>query len=127
MGAFVSKLFTAVADVGGLINPLALLLFKIIAGPVADSVGAAGGVTEEYPLTGIGFSAAEPMDAKVVWIIKTALVPGIWDSVFKDLVGNGGRVFAEITGDLPEGLAFSYRVLNISPVSQCKVFMVPRD
>lgn len=94
--AFVPGLVTAVADIRSLINPSALFPFKITAENITAAAGVARDVTEEDLLTGIDFPTPEAMDAKVVRVIRTAPVLGVWYPVFKDLIGNVGRVFAEI-------------------------------
>lgn len=76
-GAFVPGLVTAIADIRSLMDPSALFPFKITAGCIASTAGAARDVTEKESLTGIGFPAPEAMDAEVVRVIKTAPVPGV--------------------------------------------------
>lgn len=59
-----------------------------------------------------------------MWVIKAAAVPGVGDSVSEHLIGNGGWIFTEVSGNLAEGLAFIQRTLNISTVIKGEMFMV---
>lgn len=82
--------------------------------------GAAEGITEDEPAAGIRLPAVAAMDAEVVGIVKTAPVPCIYNAELRNLLGNGGRVFAETFGDFPKGFPFVKRLLNVLAVSQRK-------
>ena len=76
-GAFISWGITAVANKWRLCKAGALFEFKIVTNVVADGTGATTCVTEKELFTGIGFSASKTVDAKIMWIIETAPIPGI--------------------------------------------------
>ena len=94
-----ARLITAVADIGGTLDPAALFPFKVGTDVVTDMAGAAQG-------------------------IKAAPVPGINDTVSKDLFRDRGWILTEVFCDITERAMAVKGFLNKLPVLQSKMFMV---
>lgn len=124
--ALVPGFIAAIADIRSFLYLFAGFPFKTRTDIVTSMAGAADGITEDELAAGIGLPAVVAMDAEVVGIVKTAPVPCIYNAVLRNLLGDGGRVFAEIFGDFPKGFPFVKRLLNVLAVSQRKVFVIAR-
>lgn len=124
--ALVPGFIAAVADIGSLLYLFAGFPFKTRTDIVASMAGTAEGITEDELAAGIGLPAVVAMDAEVVGIVKTAPVPCIYNAMLPNLLGDGGRIFAEIFGNFPKGFPFVKRLLNVLAVSQRKMFVIAR-
>ena len=67
----------AVADVGSLVEPVALFLFKAFTDLIALMTGSTLLVTEKKLFADIGPFAAKAVNTEVIRVGKTALVPGV--------------------------------------------------
>ena len=123
-GAFISWGITPIADKWSFADPPALFEFKGFADLVTDMARAAEGITEKELLAGICLAASKFVNAKVIRIVETTSVPRIGDPVFKDLIGNGRWIFAEIFGDGPERFPFVQRFFNVRAINKSQMFMV---
>ena len=74
----------------------------------------------------VGSFAPKAMNAEVVGVGKTALIPGIGAAVKAHLFGDGGRIFAKELGDVLERETLVKGFLDVYPVIQRKVFLVTR-
>jgi hypothetical protein len=99
-------LITSITDKRCFANASALFKFKAVTNFITGMAGAAKGITENEFFTSVFLATLKPVDAKVVWIIKTTPVPRICNSVFKHLIRNGRWIFAEVFGDRSEGFIF---------------------
>jgi hypothetical protein len=72
-GTVINPFVTAIADIGSFVQSIAALFYIIFAGLIA---GRAGGIdtTENDLVTGIRFFTVIAMDAKIMSIIKCALM-----------------------------------------------------
>ncbi len=89
-------LIAAVADIGSPFDPAAGFPFKVGTDVVTNVAGAAQGVADEQFPAGILFPAFVSADTEVIGVIKAAPVPGISDTVAKDLFRDGGRILTEV-------------------------------
>ena len=87
--------YTAIADVGGLIEPVALLFFKAFADLIALVTGRTLLIADEKFFADVSSFASKAMNAEVVRVGKTALVPCVGAAVKAHLFGDGGRIFAK--------------------------------
>ena len=83
---------------------------------VAFEAGTALPVTDEELLTNIGPLAAEAVDTEVLRIIEAAFVPGIHGAVELYLLGDRGRILAEVAADVPEGTPVRDGIGNVLSV-----------
>ena len=94
------RLFTAVADIWSMLYLVAAFAFKTGTYAVAFVAGAAFRIADNQLAAGVFLFTMIAMDAEVIRVVKAAYVPGIDLSVPKDLLGNGGRILTEITGNM---------------------------
>ena len=99
-GTVVYGFGTSVTDIGSLVKTAAALLYKVRAGLVAGRTGGAFHLTEDDLMTHICLSAMVAVDTEVMGVIKGAFMIPVTKAVGPDLLGDGGRVFTEIFGDL---------------------------
>ena len=125
-GTAVFLFCTAIADVGSLVEPVALLLFKAFADLIALVTGRTLLIADEKLFADVGSFAPKAMNAEVVGVGKTALIPGIGAAVKAHLFGDGGRIFAKELGDVLERETLVKGFLDVYPVIQSKVFLVSR-
>lgn len=97
-GAQVFLSGAAITDKRGPVQTEAGFLFKPRAHHVTFMTGPAQGITDPDLLTCICLFAVEPVDTKVIRIIEASLVPGVQDPMPLDLLGDGGRIFAQEPG-----------------------------
>lgn len=119
-------LSTAVADVGSLVEPVALFLFKAFADLIALMTGSTLLVTEKKLFTDIGPFAAKAVNTEVIRVGKTALVPCVGAAVKPHFLGDGGRIFTKELGDILERETLIKGFLDVESVFQSKVFLVAR-
>lgn len=126
-GALVPGLITAIADIRSLLYLPAGFPFKPRADIVAPMAGTAKSIADNKLVAGVGLFTMVAMDTEVVGIVKTAPVPCVYNTMFPNLFGDGGGIFAEIFGNFSEGFPFIKRFFNVLAVSQRKMFVVTRD
>ena len=80
---------------------------------IAFEAGTAQRITENNLLTCICLFTAEPMDTEVIRIIETAFVPGVLNPMEFDLLGDGGGVFTQESGDILKGAPLIKGMLNV--------------
>ena len=119
-----SFFLTAVADKRSIIDPGALFKHKVLTVLVAYVTGAAEVVTDDQLIADIGSFTAEAMDAEVVGIVERTSVPRVERPVPADFFGDGGRILAEIFGDILERLTLVQRLLNELPVIERQMLSV---
>jgi hypothetical protein len=124
--AFIPWLVASVAYKGSLLKPYTGFLFKVSADLVAPEAGTALAVTDKELFADVGSLAAETVDAEVLRVIETAYVGGVCGAVELHLFGDGGRIFAEIAADLPEGEILHKGIGDVLPVLKCEMFLVAR-
>ena len=104
-GAQVFLSGAAITDKGSPVQTEAGFLLKPRAHHVTFMTGPAQGITDHDLLTSICLFAAEPVDTEVKRIIEAPLIPGVQDPMQLDLLGDGGRIFAQKLGNVFERLA----------------------
>lgn len=119
-------LWTAIADVRCLVEPIALLFFKALTDLIALVTGCTLLIADEKFFADVGSFASKAMNAEVVGVGKTALIPSIGAAVKAHLFGDGGRIFAKELGDILEREPLVKGFLDVYPVIQSKVFLVSR-
>ena len=102
-GAVAGRLGAAVADIRGLIKPVAAFPAEVRAGLVTGRAGGTFDVTQNDLAAYIGLSAVIAVYAEVVGIVKSAFVVPVAEAVVSDLFGDGGRILAEESGDVLKG------------------------
>lgn len=85
-GAFADVFGAAIADIGGMVEPVAAFLFEVLAGPVAGGTGSALDTTDEDFLAYICLLAVIAVYAEVVGIVKGAFVVPVGASVGADFL-----------------------------------------
>lgn len=103
---------TAVADMRSPVQPGAFFEDKIPACLVTGGTGSTFDPAEDDLLAGIGLFAVIPVYAEVVCIVEGAFMVPVGKPVVFDFPGDGGRILAQIAGDLLEGTSFVQRVFN---------------
>lgn len=83
-GAVVDLFATAVADIRGLIQAVAVLLFKVLTGLITGGTGSAFDTTEDDLAAGICFLAMIPMNTEVLGVIKSTFVIPVGETVSLD-------------------------------------------
>lgn len=78
--------------------------------------GAAGGIAEKELFAGIRLPTPETVDTEVVGVVEAAFIPCIGDPVFKDFIGDSGRVLTEVFGNDPKGLTFVQSLLDVQAI-----------
>lgn len=104
---------TAIADVGSFVQSAALFPFEAFADLIALVTGSTLLVTDEELFADVGSFASKAVDAEVVRISKTALVPGIGAAVKPHLLGDCGRVLTKELGDILERKPLIKRRLDV--------------
>lgn len=102
----------------------AMLTFESVTYLIAFMTRAAFLVTDDHFLTDIGFPTVIPVNAEIVRVVEAALVPGILNSVKSDFLGNGCRIFTQISGDILERASIIQGVLNKQTVIEGQMFLV---
>jgi hypothetical protein len=72
---------TAIADIRGLVQPVAAFLYEIFTGLIAGWAGGTFNITENDFVAGIGFTTVIAMNAKVMGIIECSLVIPVTQSM----------------------------------------------
>lgn len=116
----------AVADIGSPFDPASGFPFKVGTDVVTNVAGAAQGVADDQFPAGILFPAFVSADTEVIGVIKAAPVPGISDTVAKDLFRDGGRILTEVLCNITEGTLAVKGFFNKLPVCESKMFLVSR-
>ena len=125
-GTAVFLFCTAIADVRCLVKPIALLLFKAFADLIALVTGRTLLIADKKFFADISSFASKAMNAEVVRVGKTALVPCVGAAVKAHLFGNGGRIFAKELGDVLERETLVKGFLDVKSIIQSKVLLVSR-
>jgi hypothetical protein len=94
-GTTVLLFWAAIADVRSLVEPVALFLFKAFADLIAPMTGSTLLIADEKFFADVSSFASKAMNAEVVRVGKTALVPCVGAAVKAHLFGDGGRIFAK--------------------------------
>ena len=125
-GTTVLLFWAAIADVRSFVEPVALLFFKTLADLVALVTGSTLLIADEKFFADVSSFASKAMNAEVVRVGKTALVPCVGAAVKTHLFGGGGRIFAKELGDVLERETLVKGFLNVKSIIQSKVFLVSR-
>ena len=115
-GTTVLLFWAAIADVRSLVEPVALFLFKAFADLIAPMTGSTLLIADEKFFADVSSFASKAMNAEVVRVGKTALVPCVGAAVKAHLFGDGGRIFAKELGDVLERETLVKRFLDVYPV-----------
>ena len=98
--AAMTRLVTAIADIGSLFHTSAVLQNEVFACLIAEMTASAGGVTDNKLLADIGFSAGEAVDTEVVGIVERTSVPGIEGTMKFHLFRDGSGIFTQELSDI---------------------------
>ena len=123
-GAVVNRPGTAVADIRSLIKPAAAFPAEVRTGLVAGRTGGAFAAAQDNPAAYIGLSAVIAVYAEVVGIEKSAFVVPVAEAVVSDLFGDGGRIFAEESGDILKGASLVQGSFDVPAVIKGEMFLV---
>ena len=101
-GTVVYCLGASVADIRCLIKTDTAFPYKVRAGLVTGRTGSALHIAEDDLTANDSLPATVAVDTEVVGVIESAFMVPVTEPVCPDLFGDGGRVFAQILGDLFE-------------------------
>ena len=102
-GAMIYGFRTSVADIRCLIEAVTAFPYKVRTGLVTGRTGSALYITEDDLTAYVSLPAAVTVDTEVMGIVESAFMIPVTEPVSPDLFGDGGRVFAQVLGDLFEG------------------------